>query len=173
MSGHRLPMSSETAIRANEVLNKLDPSAMEQLARSAAVEKLERGAIACHQGMAAVRFWLVLSGKIKLLKYASTGLPLLIDIVLPNQLFGAVIYEDQPLQPCTALAAQPTELLTFRLKDFLNSLDHNPTLQKALLLETSRKLAQAQHMRVLGLEEASIRIAYLLLQLHEKFDGVI
>lgn len=120
-----------------------------------------------------MRFWLVLRGEVKLVKYASKGLALLIDLVLPGQLFGAVFHQRNAVYPCTAIALKPTELLAFRLKDLLDDLEDNPSLQKMLLADTCYKLCQAQHMRGLWLEEARVRIAQLLLYLYEKFGRVI
>ena len=97
----------------------------------------------------------------------------MIDIVLRNQLFGAVFYDRDPVYPWSAVAMEPTELLLFRLRDLVNDLENNPLLQKRLLAETCYKLCQAQQMRVLWLEEARVRIAHLLLYLFEKFVGMM
>src|ERR1043166_3534608 len=164
---------AETAIRANEILSRLRSAAKQHLAKGATLQKLGRDQIACHQGEAAGRFWLLLSGKIKLLKDSIKGLSLVIDLVLPNQLFGAVYCDDNPLYPCTALGMQPSELLSFRLKDLLADLDRNPALQKMLLADACHKLNQAEHMRAVGLEEAPVRIAHVLLEMQRKFGGVI
>ena len=55
----------------------------------------------------------------------------------------------------------------------MDDLENNPPLQKMLLADTSQKLCQALQMRGLWLEEARVRIAHLLLYLHEKFGRVI
>jgi len=163
----------DDAIQSNEVLSKLRRTAKEALAAGAKPEKLDRGKVVCHQGASAGRFWLLISGKIKLVNYTSKGAALLIDLVLPNQIFGTLFYDQNPIYPCTALTVQPSQLLSFRLKDLLADLDRNPALQKILLADTCRKLCQAQHMRGLGLEQAPVRLAHSLLHLHEKFGLII
>lgn len=161
------------AIAANEVLSKLRVASKQKLLTSATFQELDRGAVICHQETPAIRFWLVLRGEIKLVKYTTKGVALLIDLVLPNQLFGAVFYHHNPVYPCTALAMKPTELLSFRLKDLIDDLEDNPPLQRMLLADTCFKLCHAQRMRGLGLEEARVRVAHLLLYLYEKFGRVI
>src|SRR5213075_2441822 len=92
---------------------------------------------------------------------------------LPKQLFGAVFHPHNPVYPCTAVAMKPTELFSFRRKDLMEDLENNPPLQRFLLADTSQKLCQAIRMRGLWLEEARVRIAQVLLCLHEKFGRVI
>jgi CRP-like cAMP-binding protein len=160
-------------IRANEVLSKLLAASKQKLMAGATYQELEKGATICHQERPAIRFWLVLSGEVKLVKYSPKGIALLIDLVLPNQLFGAVFHNAKPAYPCGAIAMTQTELLSFRLKDLIDDLEENATLQRMLLADTCYKLCQCQHMRALWLEEAHVRIAHLLLYLHERFGRVI
>lgn len=170
----RLPTArANDAISANDVLSKLRASSKQKLVAGAAIQELERGAVICHQEASAIRFWLVLSGEIKLVKYTSKGAALLIDIILPNQLFGAVFCRDNPVYPCTAVAVKRAELLSFRSKDLVADLETNPPLLKMLLADTCHKLCHAHQMRGLWLEEARVRIAHLLLHLYEKFGRVI
>lgn len=161
------------AIRAHELLSKLRATARENLIAGARVQEVDREATICCQGASAQRFWLVLEGEVKLVKYSTKGVPLLLDILLPNRLFGALFYPHQPVYPWAALAVRRTKLVSFRLKDFVHDLEDNPPLQRLLLRDTSYKLCQAQQMRALWLEEAPVRIAHALLYLHEKFGLVI
>jgi CRP/FNR family transcriptional regulator len=161
------------ATAANEVLSRLQADSKQKLMAGATSVELERGTVICHEATPAVRFWLVLRGEVKLVKYSTKGTALLIDIVLPNQLFGAVFHQQGPVYPCTAVAMKLTELLSFRRNDLMEDLENNPPLQKMLLADTCYKLCQAHQMRGLWLEEARIRIAHLLLYLYEKFGRVI
>lgn len=181
-SSHRAPSCSGSpseklesrwnAIRANSVLSKLQASSKRKLIAGATFQELEGGATLCHQDAPAVRFWLVLEGEVKLVKYTSTGHALLIDLILPNQLFGA-FFHPHASSPCSAVTVRRTKLLSFRLKDLIEDLDENPALQRLLLAETCNKLCQAQRMRGLWLEDARVRIAHLLLYLYEKFGPLI
>jgi len=161
------------ATGANEVLSKLLESSKRRLLTGAAFQALEKGAVICQQETPAVRFWIVMRGEVKLMTYTETGLALVIDIVLPNQLFGAVFHNHDPVYCYTAVATKRTELLSFRLQELIDDLEDNPPLQRMLLAETSHKLCQAQHMRGLWLEEARVRIAHFLLFLYDRFGRVI
>jgi len=161
------------AIAANEMLSKFRAVSKQKLITGATFEGLERGTVICHERRPAVRFWLVARGEVKLVTYSTKGAALLIDLVLPNQLFGAVFHQQNPVYPCTAVAMKPTELLSFRRKDLMEELESNPPLQRMLLADTSYKLCRAIQMRGLWLEEARVRIAQALLSLCEQFGRVI
>jgi CRP-like cAMP-binding protein len=164
---------AKAAIEANEILSKLRPASKKRLIAGAALQQLEKQATIYHQETLAGRFWLVLGGEVKLVKYTTQGGALLLDVLLPNQLFGAVFHCHPPVYPCTAMTVRKTELLAFRLQDFLEDLDKNPPLQRVLLADTCLKLWRAQQMRGLWLEGARVRIAHLLLYLYERFGPII
>jgi CRP-like cAMP-binding protein len=161
------------AIRANEVLSKLRSSSKQKLMAGATFEEMERGTVIYHEEAPAVRFFLVLRGEVKRVTYSTKGAALVIDIALPNQLFGVLLHPHNPVYPCTAVAMKPTELLSFRRKDLMADLESNPPLQGMLLAETSHQLCQAIQLRGLWLEEARVRIAQVLLYLHGKFGRII
>lgn len=163
----------QKAIAANPVLSELQASSRETLLESASLQEMEKGETICRQEAAASRFWLVLRGEVKLLTYTTRGAALLMDIVLPNQLFGIVLYQDDPVYSSTAEALKRTEVLSFKLNILLKDLEKNPSLQKTLLAEAWHKLSRANQMRGLWLEEASVRIAHQLLYLSEKFGRII
>ena len=170
----RLPKGRvNDAVASNEVLSKLRAVSKQKLMAGATFAELGRGTVIYHEETPAVRFSMVLRGEVKLVTYSTKGAALLIDIVLPNQLFGVVFHSHNPVYPCTAVAMKPTELLSFRRKDLMEDLENNPPLQRMLLADTSQKLCQAIQMRGLWLEEARVRIAQMLLYLHEKFGRVI
>jgi CRP-like cAMP-binding protein len=170
----RLPKARvNDAMAANEVLSRLRPVSKRKLTAGATFEALQRGTVIYHEAAPAVRFWLVLRGEVKRVTYSTKGAALVIDIALPNQLFGVVLHPNNPVYPCTAVAMKPTELLSFRRKDLMDDLESNPPLQGMLLADTSHQLCQAIQLRGLWLEEARVRIARVLLYLYEKFGRLI
>src|SRR5439155_4546579 len=144
----RLPKGRvNDAIAANELLSKLRAVSKQKLTAGATFEALERGTVIYHEEAAAARFSIVLRGEVKLVTYSTRGAALLIDIVLPNQLFGSVFHDHNPVYPCTAVAMKPTDLLSFLRNDLMEALENNSPLQKPLLADTSYKLCLATQIR--------------------------
>jgi CRP/FNR family transcriptional regulator, cyclic AMP receptor protein len=170
----RLPKARlNDALAANEVLSKLRAVSKQKLMAGARIEELKRGTVIYHENTPALRFSMVLRGEVKLVTYSSKGAGLLIDIVLPNQLFGVVFHPHSPVYPCTAVALKPTELLSLRCKEFMDELEKNLPLQRMLLADTSQQLCRSIQMRGFWREEARVRIGQALLYLFEKFGRVI
>jgi CRP-like cAMP-binding protein len=170
----RLPKGQvNEALAANKVLSKLRAVSKQKLTAGATIEELKSGTVIYHENTPALRFSMVLRGEVKLVTYSSKGAGLLIDIVLPNQLFGVVLYPHSPVYPCTAVALKPTELLSLRRKEFMDEIEKNLPLQRMLLADTSQQLCRSIQMRGFWREEARVRIAQALLYLFEKFGRVI
>src|ERR1041385_7842014 len=137
----RLPKGRDyEALAANDVLSKLRGVSKQKLMTGSTIQELDRGTVIYHQNTPALRFSMVLRGEVKLVTYSSNGAGLLIDIVLPNQLFGVVFHPHSPVYPCTAVALKPTELLSLRRKEFMDELEKNLPLQRMLLADTSEQL---------------------------------
>ena len=169
-NGHAL---AADALSGNVILANLRLTSRQRFEQSAVFQIVEKSEPIFRQDALATRFWLLVRGEVKLLKYTTRGAALLIDIIMPNHLLGAVFYEPNPVYPYTAQAIKRTALLSFPLQDLLDELEANPALQKALLRDTCQKLAHANQMRGLSLEHARVRVAHQLLLLSEKFGPVI
>ena len=97
----------------------------------------------------------------------------MIDIVLPNELFGVVYYQHHPTYPCSAIAIKTARVVQLPIKHLRIESDGNGALTRALLEDTCLKLCHSLRMRGLMLEDAPVRVATLLLNLTEKFGPVI
>jgi len=161
------------AIAANEFLSRLRPSSKRKLAANAVLRRFDKAVSVYHQSAPAERFWLVSTGTVKLVVYGTQGAALVIDLVLPNQLFGTVFYQQNPAYPSEAETLDSAELWSFHLQDLLEDLRDNPLLQRAFLADTCSKLCEALRLRGLLLEIATVRVAIALRNLHAKFGSII
>lgn len=161
------------AIAANEFLSKLRPSSKHKLAHSALLHCFGKSETVYHQAANAERFWLVRKGAVKLVQYGTQGAVLLLDLVLPNQFFGAVFYPENPVYPSDAETVNGVESWSFRRRDLLDDLRNNSLLQRAFLADICSKLCESQRMRGLFLELAPVRVATVLLNLHARFGRII
>lgn len=145
---------------------------VELLQRSRIVEPLP-GEVICREWQKAELAWLLLEGEVKLLRYTTKGQVLLVDLVLPGDLFGAVFYAAHPIHPVTAIAMKKVRAFAFPLVVLIDELKTNDLLQMALLEDTCIKLCQSIAMRGLGLEDVPVRIASILCRLQDKFGTII
>jgi len=155
------------------VFGKLNHADREALIAMSSLVRLAAGEALCQEREPVHHAWVLLEGEIKQVKHTMRGQALLIDLILPGELYGAVYYRHQPVYACSAIALKLSVAIAFPLESFWKRLDENPALQRALLEDTCIKLCHAQEMRGLLLEEAPVRMAHLILQLADRFGDCI
>ena len=162
-------MNIETILASHRLLSLLKPAARRELAAHCHVEQFAKGDVIYHEGGAATRVWCVLSGQVKAVKIGRKGHELLIELVVAQELFGAVFYAECPRYPCTAVAMEATRVLHFPVAEMHTHLGRNAALQKQILADICIRLCHAQHMRGLAVEDVPQRIGGALLYLLDKF----
>jgi CRP-like cAMP-binding protein len=117
--------------------------------------------------------WIVVTGQVELIKLTTRGHEFMIELAIPQDLFGAVFYADCPSYPVTAVAMQSARVMHFPIREMHDLLTRNPHFMKEVLADTCLRLCHAQHMRGLTIEDVPKRIAGALVYLFEKFGPEI
>ena len=141
-------------------------------AKVAAVSHLkhhDKGDLIFAEGDPSHAFIAIVSGRVKVFKSTPAGKEIILEIFGAGDPPGAVaVYEHAPFM-ASALALEPTELLSIDQRDFFHLLDENPTFVRGLLsgltirlAELTRRLAELSGARV------DARFARLFLKLCEQ-----
>ena len=145
----------------------------DNLLKQSQLRTLKAGQTICREGEPARTVWLVLEGEVKLVRHTTRGQVLLVDITLSGEIFWAVVYHENPVQPATAITLKTSRIMAFPFAVLIEEMSANSALQRALLEDTCLKLCQSMALRSLALENLTVRIVTWLLRLHEKFGLVI
>lgn len=139
---------------------------LERIARHAVHVRLEEGESLFEQGDKADRFYLVLSGQIKLFRLSPAGNEKVIEIVMPGSTFAeALMFLERPHYPVGAQALEPSELISIDARDFANMLRGSVDTCFLLLGDMSQRLrGLLREIDELSLHSASCRIAAYLVQ---------
>ncbi len=164
-----MPSGSLPAIAANRFFALLPEEKQEALAAEAHLRQFQKGEVLYHENEPADHVWVVVRGQVKLVKITHKGQELMIELVVAQELFGAVYYAEHPTYPTTAVALDETVALLLPVAVMHRLLDEAPRFQKAILADMCRRLCHAQEMRGLALEEVPRRLSWALLYLHGKF----
>ncbi len=160
-------------ISQHRLLKVLDEASQEQLAGIANLRDYAAAEVLYHEGEDATDVWVVVTGQVELIKLTTKGHEFMIELAIPQDLFGAVFYAECPRYPVTAVAMQPARVMHFPIREMHDLLAHNPRLMKEVLADTCLRLCHAQHMRGLTIEDVPKRIAGALVYLFEKFGPEI
>jgi CRP/FNR family transcriptional regulator len=169
---------TEEALRITPPFNALPPADRKRLAPFAFLRRYAREDLIFSEGDPSDRFHTVVSGRVKIVKLAPHGKELILEIFGAGDPFGAVAaYEGRPF-PASAIALQPTEVLSIARRDFFALIADHPEIARGLLLGLTRRLVElTQKLAQMTSGGVEYRIASLFLRLAdrigEKRDGAI
>ena len=155
-------------LRSGLLLSKLSEEQLERVAAHAFRTTLEGGQLLFTQGESATRFYLVMSGQMRLFRLSPDGAEKVIEIVGPGQTFAeAIMFFDSPLYPVCAAALGSTEVIAIDAPDFTRMLRESVDTCLVLLGVLSQRLrGLIREIDNLTLHTAAGRVArYLLTRL--------
>jgi CRP-like cAMP-binding protein len=125
-----------------------------------------RGETLFEESQGADSVWLIVSGSVAVYKYASAGKRLAVETLRKGDLCGALcrVAGRSKVYPCSAAAAEPTTALKISDRAFFPVIDGSTKAMAALCALCSSRLIEAQEMRRIDSEPATVRVAHLLLQ---------
>jgi CRP/FNR family transcriptional regulator len=115
--------------------------------------------------------WLygVLNGKVKITKISADGKEIILEVISPGDVFGAVAVMRGFPYPANAAAMEDTRLLKVSRTNFLKILDGYPSVMYCMMQNLGDRMKGThESLKNIALEKVSSRIASLLLKLAEK-----
>lgn len=159
----------KTAIASCRFFSMLTEREAAGLAAAVALRQFGKGETIYREADPADKAWLVLAGTVKLLKAGREVRPLLVEIMVPQDMFGAVCHSARRLYPTAAITMEDCLLLALPCEALEKVLGSNAWFQRTLLADFCQRLCHAQQMRSLAHQAAFCRIAGVLAYLHSKF----
>lgn len=159
----------KTAIASCRFFSMLTEREAAGLAAAIALRQFGKGETIYREADPADKAWLALAGTVKLLKAGREVRPLLVEIMVPQDMFGAVCHSGRRLFPTAAITTEDCLLLALPCEALEKVLGSNAWFQRTLLADFCQRLCHAQQMRSLAHQAAFCRIAGVLEYLHSKF----
>jgi CRP/FNR family transcriptional regulator len=128
----------------------------------------EAGETIFREGERAVVFHFILGGRVKIVKSAAGGRDLILEIFGPGDPVGALAVYDERDFPATAVALEPTSLLSIPRPEFFAVLASNPMLARGLLLGLTRRMIELTRKLAERSSRVEYRIARLFLTLADR-----
>jgi len=120
------------------------------------------------------RFFIVASGRVKVVKHSSLGKEFVLAFFGQGEMFGEVaVFESKPY-PGSAQAVSDTEVLSMERKDLLSLLADRPDMALSIINVLGGRLRDAQNrLRDLAGERVEQRVARTLLMLSAKIGPTL
>lgn len=159
-------MTAISRLPGFRVLPATEKEALDRATRAVAVR---RGEVLFTEGNAADAVWAVGEGSVHIVKTAPGGREIILEVVAPGELFGAVVAIDNRPYPASAVAA--SDGVVWRLPAALarDCCLRFPSLRSAILGHVATRLRSAhERLRSVALERVEQRLARALLTLMNK-----
>ncbi len=119
-------------------------------------------------------FYMIVTGKIKISKLASSGKEIVLSYFGPGEVFGEVAVLENKPYPASACALTEARLIGIKKSDFWNYLLKHPQIALKIISLLSGRLREAQsRLRDLAGERVEQRLARLLLRLSARLGQTL
>lgn len=142
------------------------PDELRGILIDAAVQKFPRNAVLFMQNEPAKRFYIVLDGRVKILRETADGRESVLRLFSPGESFAEASILQINGYPATAIACEAVRALGIPAERFKQQIKSNPELAMAVIAELGRKLQHfVRHVEQLTARSATERLACFLLKM--------
>lgn len=156
-------------LRQSSIFHTLNDDELTELSRLAIEHRFAPDEFIFWEGDTPDWFYIIAEGKVKVLKYSSSGKEFIIAFFEPGEMFGEVaVFEDKPY-PASAQAIAETKVLGIKRDDLLSFLINRPRVALKIINVLGGRLRDAHsRLRDLAGERVEQRLARTLLMLSAK-----
>lgn len=161
-------------LKASSIFCCLKDNEIEELAGRAALRSYKTGSFVFWEGDPPHYFYIVVKGRVKVLKHSSAGKEITIAFFGDYEMFGEVaVFQDMPY-PASAQAVIDTDILQIKKDDFLSFLGSRPQVALRIISILGERLREAQErFKDIAGERVEQRIARILFMLSEKTGAIL
>ena len=155
-----------------ELFSELPQAELLSLASRLKSKRFENREMIFHEGEHGDSAYLLLSGRVAMVKSSPNGREVIVELIPPGDVFGIiVVMEDKPY-PLTARAQIDSEVISFSRKTVLELSESYPDFQRRLISVLGHRLQKSHKLaRALAHDRVEIRIASALLALIPQFSS--
>jgi len=155
-----------TFLRNVPIFSELDEKSLLKIAKLGTRQKYKKGNIVVLEQESGAALFIIISGKVKVVRMDEAGREVILSIFGPGEFFGEMALLDGLARSASVIATTRSELFMIHRRDFLGLLHEHPTITIALLAELAMRLRKADmQIKSLSLKDATGRIANVLLML--------
>jgi CRP/FNR family transcriptional regulator, nitrogen oxide reductase regulator len=155
----------------------LDSAERAQIAAATRVQQVPAGKVLFGERQPADSVWAVKEGLVHIVKHGADGREIVLEVIPPGELFGAIVALENRPYPASAVAVEPSVVWRMPASLARDLCRKYPALRAAILDQVTGRLRSAhERLRSVALERVEQRLARMLLALAQKIgqseDGV-
>ncbi len=162
-------MDYASVLRQSLIFSSLNQDELVEMSKLAIERSFKSGEFIFWEGDAPDYFYIVVEGRIKVVKHSSAGKEFIIAFFGPGEMFGEVaVFEDRPY-PASAQAAIDTRLLGIKKESFIIFLSGHPQVALGIINILAGRLRDAQsRLKDMSGERVEQRLVRTLFMLYAK-----
>ncbi len=160
-------MTEELSFLRNvPIFADLEDADLKKIAKLGVRKKYKKGSIVVLEEELGAALFVIVSGKVKVVRMDEDGREVILSIFGPGEFFGEMSLLDGMARSASVVATAKSELFMIHRRDFLDLLHDYPKVAIALLGELAMRLRKADgQIKSLSLKDAAGRVANVLLML--------
>ncbi len=164
---NRLQALSEVDVKGflRAALCDLGEDDLDELAQAAVIQAFPAGATVCREGEPGEAFFIVVSGRVEMLKRLDDGSEALLRELEPGEFFGEVAPLPEGVRIATVRAGEPVTVLEVGQEAYLQVLGRSPSLAMRLPVQLATRLRDADHRAIVELRQSNEQLRGTLQQL--------
>ncbi len=161
-------------LKRSPIFSSLNNDELTELARLAIERNFRTDEFVFWEGDNPGYFYIVVEGRVKVIKHSSSGKEFIVAFFDPGEMFGEVaVFEDKPY-PASAQVITDTRILGIKKENFLAFLSTHPRVALSIIGILGGRLRDAQgRLRDLAGERVEQRLARTLLMLFSKLGSTL
>ena len=160
------PEGFEEHLSQQPLFQGLDPSQLREILMRAQPYRRSHGTFFFHEGDPALRLYVLVAGRVRILQVTPEGQQILLRIITPGEMFGGVALLGDADYPASAEVAEDSQALTWDGKTLARLMERYPRMAlNALHLMAGRLRELQDRYRELATERVERRVARALLRL--------
>lgn len=154
------------------ILNDLDNELNERIVRLGVKKSYGCNEIVFAEGDTAAFLPIILSGRVKMVRYPEAGKEVILGDFGPGEIFAIPPAMDGKRFPATAVAAEESQLLLLSRKDFLGLMTTSPVFSAAVMKRMCGLLRErTATVQILATPSAEHRVASVILRLAGEIEN--
>jgi CRP/FNR family transcriptional regulator len=159
-------MTSVPVLRSIPLFASLSDDELANLVPMFSQKNIDKDDYVFFEGDPPLWVYIVIEGRIKLLKYSEDGKAVILHLLQPGEMFGGVAAFGRRPYPSTAQALLPSSILQIPGPDFYQIMGRHPEVSNQVVRELANQLIEAHEtMKNLAVERVEQRIAHTVLKL--------
>ena len=157
------------SLRMVPLFSDLNDKVLAHLAEVCQEKTYEKDQHILHQEQSGDNFFVIETGSVKVTRLAEDGREAVLAFLREGDFFGELAILDGETRSANVITLTECKIQTINRREFLDLLDHHPSVATALLMELALRLRKTDmHLEYLTLSDAEGKIASILIGLAEE-----